>query len=136
MSWNHFDGKGIEVIQQKTGARLWIPAHERLLAVLDEIPKRAAVILTTRSGRPWKQTHYEHEVAKLVKACGLTGYSLHGLRKNATENLFEAGCTPQQVQAITGHASLQMLEFYGKGANQRRMASAAITKLEQYKNAK
>lgn len=53
----------------------------------------------------------------------------HGLRKNATQALFEAGCTPQQVQAITGHETLEMVARYGEGASQKRLAKQAMGRL-------
>ena len=34
-----------------------------------------------------------------MKKTGHEGYSLHGLRKNATIELLEAGCTPDEVKA-------------------------------------
>ncbi len=42
--------------------------------------------------------------------------------------LYEAQCTPQQVQAITGHASLEMVAHYGKGARQKVLATQAMNK--------
>lgn len=55
---------------------------------------------------------------------------IHGLRKNAIMNLIEAGCTPREVQAITGQ-SLQIVEHYAQGYNPERLAKAAIVKLEK-----
>lgn len=42
----------------------------------------------------------------------------------------EAGCSAHEIQSITGHRTLQMVEHYTKAARQKRLASAAITKLE------
>jgi len=63
------------------------------------------------------------------KRVGVFGNPFHGLRKNAVSALFEAGCTPQEVMAITGHTTLEMINHYGKGANQKRLAQAAMDKL-------
>jgi len=49
----------------------------------------------------------------------------HGLRKAA-----EAGCSTHEIAAITGHATLGMVELCTREADQRRRASAAIGKLE------
>ena len=54
-----------------------------------------------------------------------------GLRKNATAALYEAGCTPQQVQGVTGHKTLQMVQHYGRGARQERLAKQAMAKWEK-----
>ena len=48
----------------------------------------------------------------------------------AASELFEVGCSTKEVAAITGHKSLAMVQKDGKGANQRRLAKAAVLKLE------
>ncbi|SVC51144.1 uncharacterized protein METZ01_LOCUS303998 [marine metagenome] len=67
---------------------------------------------------------------------GLSGVdkhnTLHGLRKNATINLLEAGCTNSQVKAITGHSTDQMVNLYGAKVNQRRQAKEAMDKIVQF----
>lgn len=129
----HFDGELIEVLQQKTGERLWIPAHKHLLAVFAEMPTRQLVLLTSPNGKPWKEDHYRHEIQDTVEACGFKGYSLHGLRKNAVTRLLEAGCTEYETASITGQ-SLPTVRKYAKAVNQRKLARSAITKLERSEN--
>ena len=135
MLWSQYDGEGIQVVQGKTGARVWIPAHRDLQALLAEIPRNAAVILT-RNGRPWASHNYIRRVHAAVTKAGFSGYSLHGLRRNATTRLLEAGCTTDEVKSITGHATTAMVELYGRDVNQRRMARSAVAKLEHWKNEK
>ena len=43
----------------------------------------------------------------------------------------EAGCTDEEMMAVLGHRSATSLRIYTKGAEQRRLAENAITKLEQ-----
>lgn len=43
--------------------------------------------------------------------------------------LLEAGCTTEQVQAITGHETQKMVAHYGKKVNQKRLAKEAMKKL-------
>jgi integrase len=125
MTWPDYDGTGIKVRQEKTRAKLWIPCHPALKKMLDGMKREDLVIFKTKTGRPWKEDHLRHEVNDLTAGA----YSLHGLRKLATVRLFEAGCTPQQVQAITGHKTLQQLEHYAKGVQQKIMATAAIERI-------
>jgi hypothetical protein len=40
--------------------------------------------------------------------------------------LAEAGCTPHQIQAITGHQNLKEIETYTKTVEQKMLANAAI----------
>ena len=50
--------------------------------------------------------------------------------------LLEAGCTPDQAKAITGHITTQMIEKYGREVSKRRQAKAAIVKLTDAKKNK
>lgn len=131
MLWSHYEAGMIAVAQQKGGARLMITAHRDLRTVLGEMPRRAAVILTTRTGRPWKLDHMRHEINETVAACGFPGYSFHGLRKNAARNMAEAGCSEKEIASVTGHKTLAMVQLYTKEAEQQRLAKSAVRKLER-----
>ena len=48
--------------------------------------------------------------------------TFHGLRKNATAALIEAGCTEEEARSITGHKTTQMINKYSIGVRQKRMA--------------
>lgn len=137
--WGEYDGQGIYVAQQKTGTKVWIPAHAELKAMLDAWgeDKTALTILTTSRGRPWQPmafaVGFSQEVRKHAKLKGLV---FHGLRKTAAARLAEAGCSVHEIAAITGHLSLAMVAHYTKEADQKSRASAAITKLENHRKAK
>ena len=47
---------------------------------------------------------------------------------SAAKMLAEAGCSTHQIAAITGHATLAMVQKYSKAAEQRRLASEAMAK--------
>ena len=51
---------------------------------------------------------------------------LHGLRKTAARKLADAGCTEEEIKAITGHVTTQMVSKYTKTAEKKKRASAAI----------
>ena len=55
----------------------------------------------------------------------------HGLRKAAARRLAEAGCSANEIAAITGHATLAEVSRYTKAAEQKRLAKAAIWRLER-----
>lgn len=132
MTWNHYRQGWLSVVQQKTSTRLEIPAHPAFADMLErEVRRRGVVIFTTRTGKAWTAAHLTHEIARIVRECGHDGYSLHGLRKNATNMLIEAGCSTKEVQAITGHATLAMVEHYGRDASQKRLAGSAMVKLKR-----
>jgi integrase len=131
MTWGQYDGATIRLRQQKTGAVLVIPAHPALRVALEEwkAGRQAAVILTSPQGRPWTAQHLSREMGKVLASAGLPGLNVHGLRKLAAGRLAEAGCTPHEIQSITGHRTLSMVELYTRGADQERLAGAAIAKL-------
>ena len=52
-------------------------------------------------------------------------YVTHGLRKNATIELYRAGCDDEMVKAVTGHSGVEMLKKYGGKARQRELATRA-----------
>jgi integrase len=60
-----------------------------------------------------------------IRAAGLTGLVWHGLRGAAASWAAEAGATQQQVAALLGHQTLQMVQKYGRGAANRTLAGAA-----------
>ena len=131
MRWNDISEGLIRVVQEKpeTKREMWIPIHPKLAAILETLPRRAVTILTTKSGRVWTKGHFNVKFHAAKKAIGLGEYVFHGLRKNAARNLAEAGCSTEQIKAITGHETDAMVSHYVKGANQKRLATAAIAKL-------
>jgi hypothetical protein len=59
-----------------------------------------------------------------------TGYTFHGLRASRLENLHEAGCDDAGVESITG-MSQAMIRRYSRFVDQRRLAKAAVLRLER-----
>jgi hypothetical protein len=55
---------------------------------------------------------------------------MHGLRKTAALMLAEVSCATHEIASITGHAPLAEIEWYTKAVNQKKLATAAICKLE------
>jgi integrase len=101
MRWDQFDGEFIEVRQQKTGELLSIPCHKALRAQLQVMPRQADTILVGERGKPLKPDSLTLNVSRMLRAMGVTGYSIHGLRKNASRALAEAGCGDREIMAIT-----------------------------------
>ncbi|WP_236622940.1 tyrosine-type recombinase/integrase [Kozakia baliensis] len=131
MKWEHIRGDSIFVQQQKTGAQLWIPLHPALRAMMETWRTGCDYILTNSRGDPLlpgtigRAINEAHDQGRIPR-----GYSIHGLRKMAAALLAEAGCSTHEIAAITGHASLKMVEHYTKSAKQERLAKDAINRLE------
>jgi integrase len=129
MTWGKVKGDEIEVRQQKTGKHLTIPMHDDLRAMLNATTRsdRHLFILSNRRGDPLTPGTWLKWCQHFTRARGFRG-TAHGLRKNATNALFEAGCTTAEVAAITGHRSIKMLEHYGKGRDQVKLGRVAMGK--------
>ena len=119
------DGK-ISVVQQKTGTRLWIPMHARLVEALATAPKDQMTFLVAKGDKPFTPPGFYNWFAASAKAAGLHGLSPHGLRKSAAVRLAEANCTPHQIASITGHRSLSEVELYTRAVEQQRLAEQAM----------
>lgn len=125
-----FDGTSIEVRQQKGDELLSIPCHPSLRDELCAMPRDDGFILLGERGGPLKAASLSVMVTRQLRRMGITGYSIHGLRKNAGNALAEAGCTDHEIRAITGHRTLAMVAHYTKRANQKALARSAMDKLE------
>lgn len=130
MRWADMEGGGITLRQNKTGAELWIPLTPRLRAVLDATPRLGLTIIAQTNSKPLSYRQASIRVQKAREASGTLGYVIHGWRGNAASELYEAGCSDAEVQAITGHKSVEMARKYGRGARQRRLAKGALDRLE------
>jgi integrase len=139
MSYAHIDGDTIEVAQQKTGQensdeKLVIPMHRNLRQELALAKRKHVVILATAYGQPFSLKGFGNFVSDAIQAAGLPARcKAHGLRKAAARRLAESGCTSKQIQAITGHKSLEEVERYTRKADQTRLARQAVAKQENNK---
>jgi integrase len=129
MGRQHIANGVLQVRQQKTGATLAIPLHPHLSAAIEATPGDHLTFLITKSGRPYSGNDFSEQfrswcdAAELPAAC-----SAHGLRKAACRRLAEAGCSANEIAAISGHATLSELQRYTKAADQARMAKNAMAR--------
>lgn len=126
MRWTDVRGDGISVVQHKTKTPLTISLHGDLARLLAATPKRGLTILTQQDGRPIGDDAIRKELQAFTSAYGVHLVP-HGLRKNAVIALLEAGCSVAETAAVSGQ-SFQMVEYYAKQRDQKRLSSAAILK--------
>jgi integrase len=132
MGRQHIRDGMISVIQQKTGARLWIPIHSQLKIVLDAAVADQLTLLISETGRPYAGTSsFSHAMKRWTREAGLTNCPLHGLRKACCRRLAEAGCSTQEIMSISGHVSLAEVERYTKSVDQKHMAARAMARMER-----
>lgn len=130
MLWTEVSNDGIWVVQRKTKAKLLVPLHPELYAILSTSPRRRGAILQTNFGRPFTSKGLSNFMATRIGKAGLPERCVtHGLRKAAARRLAEAGCSANEIAAITGHASLEEVARYTKAAEQRKLARSAMDRL-------
>ncbi len=127
------DGKKIvrfrpEKTKMSTGIYLEIPVLPPLARVLETIPNDAEVFLTTkRSRKPFKLAYFTNWFIQTCRKAGLPeGLSIHGLRKALCRRMAEAGCTVNEIMAVSGHTTLACVQIYTKKAERPRMAVTAM----------
>jgi integrase len=120
----------IHLVQEKTGTALAIPVHPALDRALKAGPVLGMSLIGDRHGRPIKAKTLSKLMVKAARAAALPRIcTAHGLRKALQRLLAEHGASTKELQAISGHASLEETERYTKAAEQARLARAAMMRL-------
>src|SRR4029077_5164362 len=128
MGRQHIRDGVLTVKQQKTGVTLAIPVPE-LRAVLDATPSEHLTFLVTATGKPYGGNAFSEQFRNWCNAAGLPQRCKpHGLRKAACRRRAEAGCSGNEIMAISGHATLKELVRYTAAADQARLARNALAK--------
>lgn len=70
--------------------------------------------ICTSAGGKYNEQSLGNFFRRCCKEAGLSGYSMHGLRKTGVVNLIRANCTVFEIMSITGHRSRKEIERYGR----------------------
>jgi integrase len=134
MRWDDIDGDYMLVFVQKTQRKIDVAILPELAAMLGRAQRRGLTILLNANDRPWSASGLRQKLQAWAKERGHKVVP-HGLRKNAVNSLFEAGCSAAEVSGITDQ-SIGMLEHYARGRNKRTLGRAAVLKFEAARTAK
>lgn len=130
LRWNAWDGRRLELTQQKTGQHVIIPAVSPLREALDTAPRTAVTILTNTRGRPWPVNSFRSAFQKARARAGISGLTFHDLRGTCLTWLAEAGCTQAEIAAISGHKTVSRSAMDGYVSRTADLAASATRKLE------
>lgn len=126
----HYRAGTISVTQQKTSERLWIPAAQELVAVLDpwlESHKHMAMLPSERTGAVLTSSAFVHLMSDAIKGAGLgDGVTTHGLRYTAATMLHELGLDWEVIASVTGHQTVTMVRKYTAKKRNARLAIATL----------
>jgi integrase len=102
-----------------------------LKGTLDAAPRRAAVILTTKTGRAYSKRYFAEQWEATCKAAGIVDLHFHDVRGTTVTMLAEAGCTLPEIVSITGHTLRRAQDILDKYlARTSKLAESAIAKFE------
>jgi integrase len=119
-AWAQYDGTGISLRQGKAkrlgrvGRSIRVPCTKALKATLDIAPRRAAVILATKTGLAFKKRYFASQWEATCKAAGITDLHFHDIRGTTVTMLFQAGCHLGEIVSITGHTLRRAPEILDK----------------------
>lgn len=116
--------------RQKTGIKLEIPIHAELQRVIDATPSGGLMFLLTEYEKPFSAAGFGNWFRERCNEAGLPHCSAHGLRKAALTRLAEAGCTPFEIMAVSGHKTLSMVQHYCQAADRKKLAGKAMRTLQ------
>ncbi|PXW67126.1 tyrosine-type recombinase/integrase [Methylobacterium sp. B4] len=85
--------------------------------------------ISTPRGTPYSGQSLGNYFRKRCEEAGLAGFSMHGLRKTGVVTFLEAGCSWQEIMAITGHRSIKEIERYGREFLRGSAAASAFDRL-------
>ncbi|MDX8536159.1 tyrosine-type recombinase/integrase [Mesorhizobium abyssinicae] len=141
MGRQHVRDDILSIRQQKTGTSVSIPLHPYLKGTLDARPQDNLTYLLTQYGKPFQPESFTNWFRVCVREAGLRedlasgamGLSPHGLRKACSRRLAQAGCTPHQIRAITGHKKLDEIVRYTEAVDQTRLAHEAMNSIAEHR---
>lgn len=129
LSWSAYDGQSIELRQNKTGVALRVPALAELRKLLDALPRTSVqIVVSETTKRPYQESAFQHLFADLRDGAGLPkDLQFRDLRRTLATALGAAGCTDDQIRAITGHKTRNVVAVYVRPDD--TFAKSAMTRL-------
>jgi integrase len=137
LAWTVYDGTKITLRQGKArrlgreAPLIRVPCTKALKATLDATQRRAAVILTTKTGRAYSKRYFAEQWEKTCKAAGIANLHFHDIRGTTVTLLAEAGCTLPEIASLTGHTLRRAQDILDKYlARTSKLAESAVAKFE------
>jgi integrase/recombinase XerD len=129
----HIRGGRIRFQQAKNEDRnpidIDIPLHPALAASIAASKLGNMTFLITEYGKPFTANGFGNKFKDWCRQANLPHCSAHGVRKATSTALAEAGATPHEIMAITGHQTLEEVERYTRAASRKKTADSAMAKL-------
>lgn len=114
-------------MQTRQGVLVDIPLHPELVKRLSAAGDNAT-FLETVHGKQRSVNGFGNAMRGWCDAAGLPECSSHGLRKACARRLADAGATPHEIMAVTGHKTIAEVQRYTEKADRRKLADRAWVK--------
>jgi integrase/recombinase XerD len=103
--------------------------HPELKASIEASAVGNMTLLITEYGKPFTANGFGNKFKDWCRQADLPHCSAHGVRKATSTALAEAGATPHEIMAITGHQTLEEVERYTKAFSRQKTADTGMAKL-------
>jgi integrase len=88
----------------KSGRDHIVPLTDRALAIIQAIPQTASEFVFPANGNPRNHfSGYSKSKRQLDRRCGVTGWTLHDLRRTAATGMARAGVAPHVIEKVLNH---------------------------------
>jgi integrase len=113
-----------------TGIEVYIEETPEIREIIAATPSGHLTFLVTEFGRPFTAAGFGNWFRRQCNLAELPHCSFHGLRKACARRMAESGCTPHEIAAITGHATLKEVARYTADAERKSLAKSAMQKVK------
>src|SRR5262249_6933948 len=112
--------------QQKTDEPLLIPMDQSLVQALASAPRTNLTFLVTERDAPFTVAGFGNWFHDLCNEAGFPQCAARGVRELCATRMAHAGCSTDQIKAVTGHKSLSEVMRCTRAADQARLARQAM----------
>lgn len=121
----------ITLRQRKTGKQVQLPVLPELQLLLDVTERLSTQIVVSEvTRRPYTESQFQHTFARIRAAAGLPDdLQFRDLRRTVATALGAAGCTDDQIRAVTGHITRGVVAVYVRPDT--TFATAAMDRLRR-----
>lgn len=113
-------------LQTRDGVLVDIPIHPVLSGLLSTLPSDQETFLQTTYGKPRSANGLGTAMRTWCDEAKLPQCTSHGLRKACARRIIEAGATPHELMAVTGHKTLAQAQMYADKFARAEAADRAI----------
>lgn len=132
LKWENYSDGTFDFYQEKTGVHVQIPASDMLQERLAlhsavQVDPEQTIVLCETTGRGYDRYLYTKYAKRIRDAAGLPSHlQVRDLRRTGATEMAEAGATEDELRAVTGHLSRDILSIYVRPT--KKLAVSGVNK--------